>query len=139
MGRLQAKTFLEAIPTNVLMMQWVAPPWLTDLPTQLLAKFEHADAARGKNLRGKRPLDFMHRQISRLKPFASRYILLPTKVPNSTIQIPGYWDFGLAFDFHSHARFTTYFKINMEKTGITGTGCGCNPGHLGMAHGLGFH
>jgi hypothetical protein len=32
-------------------MQWVASPWLTDLPT-CLAKFEHTDAAQGKNLRG---------------------------------------------------------------------------------------
>jgi len=42
------------------------------------------------------------------------------------------------FSFHFHARFTTYFQINMEETRITGTGCGCNPGRLGMAHGLGF-
>ena len=71
------------------------------LPTRLLAKFEDADAAQGKNLRGKRPLDFMHGQISRLgllRHITSCYL---PKVPTRTIQIPGYWNFGFALTFTS--------------------------------------
>jgi hypothetical protein len=107
------------------------------LPTRLLVKFEDADAAQGKNPRppGSHAwADLKARGF--LRHITSCYL---RKVPTQTIQIPGYWDFGFVLTFTSTHAFTTYLKINMEKMSMTGIGCGRSPGHLGMAHVLGFH
>ena len=103
-GRLQAKTFLEAITTNLLMIQCATSPWLTDCRLSCWRNLRIADAAQGKN---PRPPGSHAWADLKARAFVSHYILLPTEGTNSNDPDTWLLGFRIRFDFHFHTRFTT--------------------------------